>query len=296
MKPARYGSRGASRDHHPSSRPPETKNIVTAQDYEELRKHYKFVLPAGDGKKKKKDQSTSSTWQDRMVKNYHDHLYKEFAIVDLSVPGRIGLRFRIKPEVVSGKGFETCGNKHCPSYENPGLYKQSARERHLAERKQDESGVGEGLADYEVPFQYVEQNETKLELVKLRLCLACAPLLLERSGSAKRVAEGAKRKAKDDTESSSSDSSSSDESSDSSDSYYRKRKSRRRRKKKSRKRHIDEEETGDGSRRRESSRKTEEDSDSSDLDDDSSRNTSRRRRRKEGRRKHKKKRRKEKDR
>lgn len=293
MKPANFGSRGASRDQQTSQKPPKTKNIVTSQDYEELKKHYKFVLPAED-EKKKKGQS-SSTWQDRMVKNYHDHLYKEFAIVDLSVPGRIGLRFRTKPEVVSGKGFDTCGNKHCPSYKNPELYKQSARERHLAQRKQDASGVGEGLSDYEVPFQYVEQNETKLELVKLRLCLACAPRLLERSGSAKRAAEGSKRKAKDGTDSSSSDSSSSDDE-PSDDSSDRKRKARRRRKtkRKSRRRHLDEKEAGDESRHNVSTEKSEGASDSSDLDDDSSRQESRKRRRKESRRKHKKKRRKEK--
>jgi len=36
---------------------------------------------------------------------------------------------------------------------------------------------GVGLYDYEVDFAYVEQNVNKRELVKVRLCLRCAPLL-----------------------------------------------------------------------------------------------------------------------
>jgi len=36
---------------------------------------------------------------------------------------------------------------------------------------------GVGLYDYEVDFAYVEQNVRKRELVKVRLCLRCAPLL-----------------------------------------------------------------------------------------------------------------------
>ena len=33
------------------------------------------------------------------------------------------------------------------------------------------------LHSYEVPFQYIENNETKLDLVKVRLCSPCSPLL-----------------------------------------------------------------------------------------------------------------------
>jgi protein FRA10AC1 len=36
---------------------------------------------------------------------------------------------------------------------------------------------GIGLHDYEVDFAYVEGNARKRELVKVRLCLRCAPLL-----------------------------------------------------------------------------------------------------------------------
>jgi hypothetical protein len=36
---------------------------------------------------------------------------------------------------------------------------------------------GLGFYDYEVPFTYQEHGTSKSELVKLRLCLRCAPLL-----------------------------------------------------------------------------------------------------------------------
>ena len=38
---------------------------------------------------------------------------------------------------------------------------------------------GLGLHDYEVDFAYVEHNQKKRELVKVRLCLKCAPLIFE---------------------------------------------------------------------------------------------------------------------
>ena len=65
--------------------------------------------------------------------------------------GQIGLRWRVRNEVITGKGQITCGSISCTS-------------------KID-------LHSYEVPFQYIENNETKLELVKVRLCSTCSPLL-----------------------------------------------------------------------------------------------------------------------
>lgn len=41
---------------------------------------------------------------------------------------------------------------------------------------------GIGLRDYEVHFAYVEHGEEKEELVKLRLCLRCAPKLFFGNG------------------------------------------------------------------------------------------------------------------
>jgi protein FRA10AC1 len=104
-------------------------------DYDELRAHYRFVLPddddetiynnnnnntttttttANDNHRKK----YGSTWQERMVKNYHQGLYKEYVLADLSRVveiGKIGLRWRTEVEVSNGRGFRSCGNLTCQS-------------------------------------------------------------------------------------------------------------------------------------------------------------------------------------
>lgn len=237
-----------------------------------------------------------STWQERMVKHYHSHLYKEYVLADLShvySKGKVGLRWRTEGEVVNGRGFSSCGNLMCesgacskkttiessvlvdgsgkPTSEEAGkaleIYLQScARERrkivdkqqqqlaknhakkqhkhsknhhkhhrkhskhskekchgnnfhlqntspsinkpttahnhnplvllspsnndvptdHSSLKKQESKEQtrlarliphGIGLHDYEVDFAYIEQGARKRELVKVRLCLRCAPLL-----------------------------------------------------------------------------------------------------------------------
>ena len=244
-------------------------------DWEALRSHFQFVLPGGE-----QSYGSTTTWQDRMVKHYHSHLYKEYVLADLSRVleiGKVGLRWRIKDEVKSGKGFRSCGNLKCESVicnnnsststtaekkeaydavvrrsvgigvpengrreplgvvlplstsseagEALDLYlkscirqmtsigdegsdsyedrhsrkrrkksKQKKKKKHhrrkhsgsassLQDEERDEqkrlSQVphGVGLYDYEVDFAYVERNVNKRELVKVRLCLRCAPLL-----------------------------------------------------------------------------------------------------------------------
>ncbi len=138
----RSSSNNASKYDHvkemnPSKR---VRNVVTATDHEELKKAYTFVLQEDDDCNNNEDQqqqeqliatahknnnnnnnNNNTTWQERMVQKYHSHLYKSHVIADFSQqtkkhPNNIGLRWRIKAEVENGKGFETCGNKHCPCY------------------------------------------------------------------------------------------------------------------------------------------------------------------------------------
>lgn len=64
--------------------------------------------------------------------------------------------------------------------------------RHNEERDEEEREevrltklpYGCGLADYEVPFSYTEQGIKHTELVKLRLCLRCSPMLFYGRGGA----------------------------------------------------------------------------------------------------------------
>ena len=221
-------------------------------------------------------QKYGSNWQERMVQNYHAHLYKEYVLADLSRVvdiGKIGLRWRTEKEVADGRGFRCCGNlmcnKGCSSSNNTATetnkdnaqdqeayasavkrhmgiaipenggkvplgvllpsesstsdalevylqscadeqqkmnqmqhheHKKKKKRKHSHEHKskkhkwkhpdyslkeQEKNEVarlesipyGVGLHDYEVDFVYVEQQMKKRELVKVRLCLRCAPLL-----------------------------------------------------------------------------------------------------------------------
>lgn len=158
-------------------------NLTSAADHAELEKHYTFV--PSDQKK--------NTWQERMVNQYHSHLYKEYVLADMTrAPAQLGLRWRTKQEVQNGRGHTSCGNKLCPSgsetkslstaaklllesyYQSPNQSESNEEERLLARLPH-----GIGLNDYEVPFTYAEQGEAKTEFVKLRLCLRCSPLLFK---------------------------------------------------------------------------------------------------------------------
>ena len=128
------------------------KNLPTEADYNELRKAYKFIMPpistttttsnanANANANANEDGTTANTesicisWQERMARQYHSHLFKTYAIADLSqitlsdtndtttananinASPKVGLRWRIEREVRQGIGQFTCGNKHCKSF------------------------------------------------------------------------------------------------------------------------------------------------------------------------------------
>ena len=264
----------SDRKRHSNTKPSTslTPALATPSDWEQLRAHFQFVLPTDDDNNDdiNKNQKYGSNWQERMVKHYHTHLYKEYVLADLSRVldiGKIGLRWRTEKEVADGRGFRCCGNLMCnkgssssnntsarnkdnaqdqEAYtsavkrhmgiavpENGGkvplgvllptesttsdaleAYLQSCademmnqiqhehkkkkkkhshdhkskkhkREHHSSLKEQENNEVvrleslpyGVGLHDYEVDFVYVEQQVKKRELVKVRLCLRCAPLL-----------------------------------------------------------------------------------------------------------------------
>lgn len=212
-------------------------NVISALDHDELKRHYMFV-PEAD----------NTTWQQRMVNHYHSHLYKEYVLADLSHPGQVGLRWRTEQEVQNGRGHATCGNKHCghgpgspqssssvllATYYQSSLPSSGEDERRLLEKIPH----GLGLHDYEVPFTYTEHGQNKTELVKLRLCLRCAPLLFaSRGGEGVLEARKARTKNKRDRDPSPKDSL--PDSGESSDDQKRKdsrRRSKHKKRKKNRK-------------------------------------------------------------
>jgi protein FRA10AC1 len=123
------------------------RNIISEADKAVLEQNYEFVP----------EEKKTTSWQDRMVERYHAGLYKEFALADLSRPGKLGLRWRTRQEVVQGRGERSCGNKSCQFSAN--------------------------LITLEVPFSYNEGGITKNELVKLRLCPSCKPMVKTKSTS-----------------------------------------------------------------------------------------------------------------
>ena len=104
-----------------------------------------------------------------MARRYYDALHKEYAICDLSRwrEGAVGLRWRTAAEVTSGKGERICAARGCDSRD--------------------------GLRSFELPFEYVEQGEKKLELVKCRVCRSCAKKLKGRKRSRSRSRDRSRR-------------------------------------------------------------------------------------------------------
>ena len=167
-------------------------NTVTSYDYDELKKNYTF-LP--------EENRRPQSWQDRMVLQYHSHLFKDYVLADttrVASHRQIGLRWRTEKEVRCGRGSSSCGNLQCPSQAQgtpvpdakeedespPVLYMNSEEPSNEALEIKLLSTLrfGSLLTEYEVPFTYKERNEKKTELVKLSLCVRCAPLLFVSKG------------------------------------------------------------------------------------------------------------------
>ncbi|KAG0487264.1 hypothetical protein HPP92_009359 [Vanilla planifolia] len=87
-------------------------------DQDTIREGYRFIISEED--------DMESTWEKRLVKRYHDKLFKEYCIADMSQykKGKVGLRWRTEKEVISGKGQFICGNKHCNEKDGLGSYEE----------------------------------------------------------------------------------------------------------------------------------------------------------------------------
>lgn len=198
-----------------SSKKRKVRSIVSEADHAELERHYRFLLPEDEEEDDDpsnnnttkavggKNSTSSSTWQDRMVRHYHQHLYKDCVLADLTriaTHQQLGLRWRTQTEVASGKGRTSCGNKHCPSHHpsagrasasDPGGDSKESLQHYQSQAPTTEAEevtllesllpYGALQTDYEVPFLHVERGQTQTELVTLRLCARCAPRLMELS-------------------------------------------------------------------------------------------------------------------
>ncbi|KAL0880142.1 hypothetical protein ABMA27_002617 [Loxostege sticticalis] len=135
-------------------------------DLDVIRENHKFLWEEDD---------VADSWEKQLAKKYYDKLFKEYCICDLTryKENKVALRWRIEREVVLGKGQFQCGNKHCLSDHD--------------------------LKSWEVNFAYVEDNQKKNALVKVRLCPECSDKLNYRSKKreVKRLKKKKKTKHKD---------------------------------------------------------------------------------------------------
>jgi len=116
------------------------KSKIVKTDEDTLRESYRFIRTS-------EDDADEDSWSVRLAKKYYSRLFREYCIADFSryKEGKmLGLRWRTQREVISGKGQFSCGTRGCE------------------ERR--------GLASFEVPFGYVEAEQKKQALVKVRLC------------------------------------------------------------------------------------------------------------------------------
>ena len=133
-------------------------------------KSYDVQILAGQHEFVREDEQDlekmKSDWRVRMARSHYNRLYKEFALADMSraESGALGLRWRVEAEVLSGKGQSVCGSLNC-------------------------SG-SDGLTTFEVPFKYAEGGLVKCELVKLRLCITCGPILEDIRKRSNKAKEG----------------------------------------------------------------------------------------------------------
>ncbi|KAG5670314.1 hypothetical protein PVAND_000590 [Polypedilum vanderplanki] len=122
----------------------ETKKIEYKSDRDIALENLRFIWNEEDKPK---------SWEEKLAKKYYDKLFREYCICDLTryKENKIANRFRVEKEVINGKGQFTCGEKACSTTEN--------------------------LKTWEVNFSYIENQEKKNALVKIRLCETCSEKL-----------------------------------------------------------------------------------------------------------------------
>lgn len=138
-------------------------------DADVVSENHRFLWDEEDGAGGAGAPSGGLSWEQRLAKRYHDRLFKEYALADLSRyrEGAVGLRWRTEREVLDGRGQFSCGHKACDRRDVP-------------------------LSSYELHFRYDEHGQRKEALVKVRCCGECAAKLNYKRDKA-RIREELKR-------------------------------------------------------------------------------------------------------
>jgi protein FRA10AC1 len=93
-----------------------------------------------------------------------------------TVPFQIALRWRTEDEVLSGAGELSCGNTRCPYYDTPAdSVPSGSQDIHPKPPVNSPK-----LTTMELPFSYVEQGESEVRdvMVKVVLCERCVKKLM----------------------------------------------------------------------------------------------------------------------
>ncbi|WWC96659.1 hypothetical protein V866_003531 [Kwoniella sp. B9012] len=202
LRPNSYGSSAFQRDTAHLSHYGPNSDLVAADlksrksDWDVVKENHRFI--------RDDEEPQSVSWEERVARAYESKLFKEFALIDLKhyKSRQFALRWRTAPEVINGIGEETCGSLRC-KYHNPSATtpsKGGERERQISlsnlrfkdpdaasssrlssVRRDHDDGddMAENideippLRSYELPFVYMEDNQRKEALVKVRLCGRC---------------------------------------------------------------------------------------------------------------------------
>ncbi|KAG5539061.1 hypothetical protein RHGRI_019573 [Rhododendron griersonianum] len=125
---------------------PAQEKLPVKTDQDTLREGYRFI--------RSEEDDLDPSWEQKLVKRYYDKLFKEYCIADMSQykSGKIGLRWRVEKEVISGKGqfvnfsyFEAGENKQalvklvtCERCAEKLLYKKRKEKEQLRKREKEE--------------------------------------------------------------------------------------------------------------------------------------------------------------
>ncbi|TFK98692.1 folate-sensitive fragile site protein Fra10Ac1-domain-containing protein [Pterulicium gracile] len=135
-------------------------------EFEILKESHKFL---------RDDDKKDLTWNDQLAAKYYSSLYREYGVCDLKhyKSGDFALRWRTEDEVLSGAGETTCGNTRCKHHDGREAVK---------------------LSTLEVPFTYMEEEETKSALVKMVLCSRCLRKMMYKREQERQGVNGTKRR------------------------------------------------------------------------------------------------------
>ncbi|KAK6907649.1 hypothetical protein I203_101647 [Kwoniella mangroviensis CBS 8507] len=228
LRPNSYGSSAFQRDTAHLSHYGPNSDLVAADlksrksDWDVVKENHRFI--------RDDEEPQNVSWEERVARAYESKLFKEFALIDLKhfKSHQFALRWRTAPEVINGVGEDTCGSLRCKYHNPPSTTSSNGEERKRQislsnlrfkdpdtasssrlssvrrdhEDDDDDDEIAEDideippLRSYELPFVYMEDNQRKEALVKVRLCARCERKLKWKSDDERDKSKSDEKKSK----------------------------------------------------------------------------------------------------